>query len=78
MPMRGSSLGLGIPGATQTGNTEVNGHNVPTDMDLTGSRTSSQPLEYVAANSINFTGEFESLPNDTYSAYIADESLQPT
>ena len=77
MPMRGGSIGLGLPGATQSGSDTVNGYTVPVDMTLT-SRTSAQPVEYVASNAVEFTGEFNSLPNDEFSAYIADASYAGT
>ena len=78
MPMRGGSLGLGLPGATQSGSDTINGYSVPVDMTLTGNRTSAQPVEYVASNSVEFTGEFESAYNDEFSAYIADASYAGT
>jgi len=46
-------------------------------MTLT-SRTSAQPVEYVASNAVEFTGEFNSLSNDEYNAYIADASYAGT
>ena len=46
-------------------------------MTLT-SRTSAQPVEYVASNAVEFTGEFNSLSNDEFSAYIADASYAGT
>jgi RHS repeat-associated protein len=70
-------MGLNIPGGEVTGTTEVNGYEVPVDLVLS-SRTGVEPNEYVASNTIEISGEFESGETDEFSAYIADETYAGT
>lgn len=77
MPGRQFGQGVNIPGVSTTGNTPVNGYSVPADMTVT-TRSSSEPTQYVAANTIEFTGSFESLSGDEMEAYIADGSYAGT
>lgn len=77
MPGRQMNQGVNIPGATVTGNTVVNGYTVPVDLTL-ATRTGSLPSEYVASNSIEFSGEFESTLTDEFTAYISDAGYAGT
>jgi RHS repeat-associated protein len=77
MPGRQVGMGLNIPGGEVTGTTEVNGYEVPVDLVLS-SRTGVEPNEYVASNTIEISGEFESGETDEFSAYIADETYAGT
>lgn len=66
MPGRQVGMGLNIPGGEVTGTTEVNGYTVPVDLVLS-SRSGLEPIEYVASNSIEINGEFESSETDEFS-----------
>lgn len=77
MPGRQVGMGLNIPGGEVSGTTEVNGYTVPVDLVLS-SRGGLQPVEYVASNSIEINGEFESGETDEFTAYIADETYAGT
>lgn len=70
MPGRSSHR---IEGSFESGSTTINGYTVPETLTIHG-RQSYQPMEYVAAGSIEFIEGFESGAADVYTAYIADES----
>ncbi|WP_290708558.1 TIGR02594 family protein, partial [Flavihumibacter sp. CACIAM 22H1] len=77
MPGRQVGMGINIPGGEVSGTTEVNGYQLPVDLVLS-SRSGIEPSEYVASNSIELSGEFESGATDEFDAYIADESYAGT
>lgn len=62
-----------VQGGFATGNTVVNGHNVPEELSLIN-RQGNQPGEYVASQIIKFGEGFSSGTNDIFSAVIADGS----
>ncbi|GAO44442.1 hypothetical protein FPE01S_03_04790 [Flavihumibacter petaseus NBRC 106054] len=77
MPGRQFGQGINIPGSTSSGNSNVNGYSVPTDLTVS-SRSGAQPTEYVASGSVEFTGEFVAADSDDFTAYIVDGTYAGT
>lgn len=77
MPRRQFGQSENFPGVLVVGTTTVNGYTIPIDLNITG-RATGDAAEYVASNSVEFGGEFESSVADEFSAYIADGSYAGT
>ena len=77
MPGRQFGQGENFPGVLVNGTTTVNGYSIPIDLNITG-RATGDAAEYVASNSVEFGGEFESSVTDEFSAYIADGTYAGT
>jgi len=77
MPGRQFGQGESFPGVLVNGTTTVNGYTLPIDLFLT-SRGAGDAAEYVASNSVDFGGEFESSVSDEFTAYIADGTYAGT
>ena len=77
MPGRQFGQGENFPGVLVNGTTTVNGYSIPIDLNITG-RITGDAAEYVASNSVEFGGEFESIVSDEFSASIADGSYAGT
>jgi len=77
MPGRQFGQGENFPGVLVNGTTTVNGYTIPIDLSITG-RVSGEAAEYVASNSVEFGGEFESSVSDEFTSYIADGTYAGT
>jgi len=77
MPGRQFGQGENFPGVLVNGTTTVNGYTIPIDLSITG-RVTGDAAEYVASNSVEFGGEFESIVSDEFSASIADGTYAGT
>jgi len=77
MPGRQFGQGENFRGVLVNGTTTVNGYTIPIDLSITG-RVSGEAAEYVASNSVEFGGEFESIVSDEFTASIADASYAGT
>ena len=77
MPGRQFGQGENFPGVLVNGTTTVNGYTIPIDLNITG-RVTGDAAEYVASNSVEFGGEFESSVSDEFTSYIADGTYAGT
>ena len=77
MPGRQFGQGENFPGVLVNGTTTVNGYTIPIDLSITG-RVTGDAAEYVASNSVEFSGEFESSVSDEFTSYIVDGTYAGT